>query len=72
MNTDKNNINKNKTKETLKKELILVKAEFIKIDKIAEKNNKFKDWFFFKKISKTDKYHMSMIRKENTIKIRQD
>lgn len=43
MNTDKNNINKNKTKETLKKELILVKAEFIKIDKIAEKNNKFKD-----------------------------
>lgn len=46
MNTDKNNINKNKTKETFKKELILVKAEIIKIDKIAEKNNKFKDLFF--------------------------
>lgn len=46
MNTDKNNINKNKTKETFKKELILVKAEIIKIGKIAEKNNKFKDLFF--------------------------
>ena len=31
-----------KTKETLKRELILIKAEIIKIDKIAE-NNKFID-----------------------------
>lgn len=42
MNTDKNNINKNKTKRNFQKELILVKAEIIKIDKIAEKNNKLK------------------------------
>lgn len=70
MNPDKN-INKSKTKETLKRELILIKAEIIKIDEIAEKNNKFKDWFF-KKTNKIDKYNVSLIRKENAIKIRQD
>ena len=42
MNPDKN-VNKSKTKETLMRELILIKAEIIKIDEIAEKNNKFKD-----------------------------
>lgn len=70
MNPDKN-INKSRTKETLKRELILIKAEIIKIDEIAEKNNKFKDWFF-KKTNKIDKYNVSLIRKENAIKIRQD
>lgn len=35
MNTDKNNINKNKTKETFKERTnIRVKAEIIKIDKM--------------------------------------
>lgn len=42
MNSSKNN-KKNKTKETLKRELIRIKAEIINIDKLTEKNNTFKD-----------------------------